>query len=330
MQSLQRLCKSTWGATFQKARHIYTAVVRPAMTYGCQVWNQTEKAWGHPTRHTIELEKIQNQALRHITGAFRSVSASVLLNEADIPPLALYIQNLARQHAQKTQDLPVTQYVREKCKQVAQKCKRRKNKNRTIGTQVWRTRQERVDKHMEMKEGHGHTGTRENSKKDWWLQEQWERKWDQERKRREQAQPRQEKPAAWTTPRGGAGLSLHMGWTRPQSTMATLIRTEHIGLRAYLTRRRVTGVTPECSSGYRAQTVKHILILCHEKQQGRERMIREAGTSNWKDLVNTRRGLKAAARWMIHEAVLDQFSLARDEEQERERGEREETDLGRG
>jgi len=35
--------------------------------------------------------------------------------------------------------------------------------------------------------------------------------------------------------------------------------------------------------------------------------------------VNTRRGLKAAAKWMIHEAVLDQFSLARDEEQERDR-----------
>jgi len=45
--------------------------------------------------------------------------------------------------------------------------------------------------------------------------------------------------------------------------------------------------------------------------------------------VNTRRGLKAAARWMIHEAVLDQISLARDEEQERERRETEGRDLVR-
>jgi len=66
-------------------------------------------------------------------------------------------------------------------------------------------------------------------KKDWWLQEQWEMRWEQERKRKEQAQPGQEIPAAWNTPRREGGLRLHKGWTRPQSTMATLIRTEHIG-----------------------------------------------------------------------------------------------------
>jgi len=171
--------------------------------------------------------------------------------------------------------------------------------------------------------------TREKAKKDWGLHQEWERRWDQERNRREQTQPGQDKPAACITPRRG-GPSLHIGWTRPLSTMATLIRIEHIGLRAYLTIRRVPGVTPECSCGYRAQRVKHILIFCHERQQARERMFREAGTSNWKDLENTRRGLKAAARWMIHEAVLDQFSLARVEEQERERRDGEGTDLVRG
>jgi hypothetical protein len=100
--------------------------------------------------------------------------------------------------------------------------------------------------------------------------------------------------------------------------MATLIRTEHIGLGAYLTKRRVPGARPECTCGYRAQTVKHILIFCSERLQARERLFREAGTSNWKDLAQSKRGLTAAARWMIQEAVLDQFSLAKDEEQERE------------
>jgi len=52
--------------------------------------------------------------------------------------------------------------------------------------------------------------------------------------------------------------------------------------------------------------------------------------------VNTKRGLKAAAKWVIQEAVLDQFSLAREEEQEREKKrkkkkrEGEGTDLVRG
>lgn len=36
LQSLQRLCKSTWGASFQKARHLYTAIVRPTFTFGAK------------------------------------------------------------------------------------------------------------------------------------------------------------------------------------------------------------------------------------------------------------------------------------------------------
>lgn len=67
--------------------------------------------------------------------------------------------------------------------------------------------------------------------------------------------------------------------------------------------------------------MKHILIFCYERRQARERLFRETVTSNWKDLANTRRGLKAAAKWMIYEGVLDQFSLAKDEEQERVRRE---------
>ncbi len=75
--------------------------------------------------------------------------------------------------------------------------------------------------------------------------------------------------------------------------------------------------------------MKHILISCHERQQARERLFSEAGTSNWKDLVNIRRGLQTAAMWMIYEGVLDHFSLARDEKQERERREAERRDLVR-
>lgn len=35
--ALSKVTTSTWGATFAKARHIYSAVVRPAMTYGATV-----------------------------------------------------------------------------------------------------------------------------------------------------------------------------------------------------------------------------------------------------------------------------------------------------
>ena len=90
LQSLQRLCKSTWGASFQKARHLYTAVVRPAITFGCPVWSNPEGTKGHNNSLTKPLEEVQRIALRHITGAYKSVALPVLQREADITPIQLW------------------------------------------------------------------------------------------------------------------------------------------------------------------------------------------------------------------------------------------------
>jgi len=91
MQSLQRLCKSTWGASFQKARHLYTAVVRPAMVYGAKVWMTPGGVPGYKKGITRPLEKMQNQALRHIAGAYKSVPEAILQKETEILLLYLYI-----------------------------------------------------------------------------------------------------------------------------------------------------------------------------------------------------------------------------------------------
>lgn len=36
-RALTKITTSTWGATFAKARHVYCAVVRPAITYGSTI-----------------------------------------------------------------------------------------------------------------------------------------------------------------------------------------------------------------------------------------------------------------------------------------------------
>jgi hypothetical protein len=60
------------------------------------------------------------------------------------------------------------------------------------------------------------------------------------------------------------------------------------------------------------------MLFCPERQESRRRLTQTAG-SDWKTITQTRRGLNAATRGMIQESVLDQFSLAREEEEERER-----------
>ena len=77
----------------------------------------------------------------------------------------------------------------------------------------------------------------------------------------------------------------------------------------------------ECTCGYRAQTLKHVMIFCPERQESRQQLFRATG-SDWKAITQTKRGLNAATKWMIQESVLEQFSLAREEEEEREREEK--------
>ena len=104
--------------------------------------------------------------------------------------------------------------------------------------------------------------------------------------------------------------------------MLTLVRTEHIGFRAYLTKRGVPGITPQCTCNQGTQTLKHICIFCPELQRNRYQLFLTAGSNSWEEISSTKRGLLATARWLIREGVLEQFSLAREEEKEREeRGE---------
>jgi hypothetical protein len=123
IQSLQRLCKSTWGASFLKARHLYTAVVRPVLTFGSKIWDTLEGIPGRRKGLTKPIEKVQSQALQHITGAYKSTPTVVLQQEAEIPPLALYTQELIRQQAQKDHDSPSTTYIQTRYKKVAQECR---------------------------------------------------------------------------------------------------------------------------------------------------------------------------------------------------------------
>lgn len=43
VRSVTNLTHSTWGATFHKARTLYSAIVRLSLTYGCQFWAQSDQ-----------------------------------------------------------------------------------------------------------------------------------------------------------------------------------------------------------------------------------------------------------------------------------------------
>ena len=91
--ALTKISTSTWGASFARARQVYTAVVRPAMTYGSIVWH-TPKDVNRNKSITSNLAVIQNRCLRTVAGAFKATPIPVLEAETHIVPIDVYLDQL--------------------------------------------------------------------------------------------------------------------------------------------------------------------------------------------------------------------------------------------
>lgn len=108
------------------------------------------------------------------------------------------------------------------------------------------------------------------------------------------------------------GLRAKENLTRAESTVATLLRTEHISLNDYLCRRRVPGcLRLDCDCSWLRQTLKHIILFCPTHMIGRAEMLSEAKTTDSTKLPSTEAGLRAVTKSFLERYVLTQFSLVR-------------------
>jgi hypothetical protein len=124
---------------------------------------------------------------------------------------------------------------------------------------------------------------------------------------------RSRKPPAQETLWTGKVPLLHKGLTKAESSIATQLRTGRIGFRSYLHDRGVPGFdSPSCPCGSNRQTPKHIVIHCPLHIEGRAAMLHRAGTSDYRSILRTNKGLRAVTRWLVRSGALQQFSLARE------------------
>ena len=89
--SLTQVAASTWGATLNKAKQVYNAVVQPAMTFGASVWHSPKQVRKRGTAQVAKLTVLQNKCLRSITGAYRATNTAVLEAESRMMPLDIYL-----------------------------------------------------------------------------------------------------------------------------------------------------------------------------------------------------------------------------------------------
>ena len=101
------------------------------------------------------------------------------------------------------------------------------------------------------------------------------------------------------------------GTSESRKYIATQIRIERIGLKAYLAGCKVPGYeSAECNCGWSHQTAKHILMHCPTWRTLRERLLNAVGTTDYRRIISTPSGLNTAAWMIMATEFLSQFSLA--------------------
>ena len=119
-RALTATAGSTWGATFAKAQLIYSAVVRPAITYGVTIWAPTEGLLQPAHRCWIgdALECQQQGCLRTVTGSYKATSQQQLEAEAAVPPLRAHITCLQLQACARMEASGVQAEIQEACARI--------------------------------------------------------------------------------------------------------------------------------------------------------------------------------------------------------------------
>ena len=96
--ALHRIATSTWGAMFNKARTVYTSIIRLAMTYGAPIWFSLIGKEATKPSLTRQLGTIQNCCLCIVLGAYKATPIPLLELETGIPPIQTYLSTTQVQY----------------------------------------------------------------------------------------------------------------------------------------------------------------------------------------------------------------------------------------
>ena len=324
--ALTKISTSTWGATFTKARQVYSAVVRPVMTYGSTVWHMPKEVKKSKTS-TSKLSVMQNNCLRTIAGAFKATPIPVLEAETYIAPIDVHLDTLQAQARHRLRAGGQSKVISSACSKIVNKLQGKAGRKRlqkpTPGElkHTWAKNLLIDAKIVQPPKAHppwsdpSPAHLREVSVAALARQKQmqtikarqlkvWNDSWSA-------YQNRVTEPSiAQSVPLSKKRLKIHTLLKKAESALTTQIRTGKIGLADFLYQRRVPAVTsPACPCGWHRQTPEHVIMFCR-LIDNREQMFCAAGTNNYQQLTETSKTLKILTAWLMKTGLLTQFSLA--------------------
>lgn len=272
--AIDRISTSTWGASFKMARLVCTSVVRPSIAYGASVWYVPQGAATSRKHVDRKLEVLQNKNLRRVLGAYRAVGSRILEKEAEIPSistvLTAQVANVVkRRHTNKGAKV-ITKACATIRNQTVQSQKKRKPAKQTPGELVtsWLRKtlpRDTWNNDILQQATNGNPKSWREAVRDF-TKKSWDKLWTAYLTAIPLGTVRA--PAQLLTT--GYTLVVHLGVSKATSSLITQIRTEKIGLNAFLADRHAPDKLAMCTCERSRQTAKHILYFCPEFADRRE------------------------------------------------------------
>lgn len=317
--AMKRITASTWGVSIKKARLLYTATVRPIITYAAPIWGVLPNGEAQPNTLLGPLRAAQSAAIRTIFGAYKKTPVMLLEKEAGILPVRQHIEMLvmtgavsnsraADRHIMQSLDTTWTRlhrdseqtpqrprtalsniYLKAACKALSATEEERKRREGTDAGQ--RRRRPRRAQNW----------TQKRAIK-WKAAEEQKEEWIRESAGKHQTM--------W---RGGKGtLRWYEGLNKAEATALFLLRSEVIGLKAWLARYQGAERSPACSCGWTRETVEHVLVHCPDRDRSRL-----PTDTEWRmpAILLQEESARKAAKWLVAEGILPHLRAAREVEE---------------
>ena len=125
-RALTKIATSTWGALFAHARHVYLAVVRPAITYGSTVWYAPAGTKDARKNMAGKFEVTQYRCSRIVAGAYKATPIEVLQAETMMPRMQVHLDQLQAKARSRLKVNGQAAFIRKQCKRVAAKLRKRR------------------------------------------------------------------------------------------------------------------------------------------------------------------------------------------------------------
>ncbi len=321
LAAIRRIAASTWGVGCVNTRRLYSAITRPTLTYGAQIWGQPANGKLLQSSKLNAGCKRQNEGLRLILGAYARTPVAAMERELNIPPLDQHVHLKAMQYAVRTQADPVRTATRSALDKVwrSSRSKSTLPKNhprpRTKGEELLiqaanAIRTERSAKQAERKAKAWRKKRQPRQVRDLpdkvllrhAFQRRWKRQWRRTAERRLET--------VWRHAWDQQPISLYQGLTKPEATALFLMRSETLGLNAWLSKIGVPDKTPGCECGWHAQTVEHVLIHC--PRHDRTELFIEGGPRGLPAMLTQPDSARQAAKWFLRSGALPHLRVAKE------------------